>query len=77
MLKLIPIAAAFAISASAAYAGPPVKVGVKDNGSVSKIGVKAPGTGSVKIMENPSKTQIKVQVPGTVKVQAKTPPLGL
>ena len=73
MRKLLPIAAAFAISASAAYAGPPVKVDVKDNKNVTKVDVKAPGTAGVKVMDNPNNLKVKVQVPGTTNTQVKLP----
>ena len=75
MRSLLPIAAAaFAISATgAAYAGPPLKVGIKDNKNVTKVDVKAPGTLGVKVMDNPSNLKVKVQAPGTGKVQVKLP----
>ena len=73
MRSLLPIAAAFAISASgAAYAGP-AKVDLKTNKNVTKVDVKVPGTGSVKIMDNPANLKVKAQVPGTGKVQVKLP----
>ena len=57
MRSLLPIAAAFAISVSgAAYAG-----------NVTKVAVKVPGTGSVKVMD----TKVKVQVPEVIKVKVK------
>ena len=73
MRNILPIAAAIALSASgAAYAGP-AKIDLKGNKNVTKIGVKVPGTGSVKIMDNPANLKVKAQVPGTGKVQVKLP----
>lgn len=75
MRKLLPVAAALAIATSGAAYANPLKIDLKNNQNVTKVGVKAPGTGSVKIMDNPANTKVKVQVPGTGKVQLKVPSL--
>ncbi len=73
MRKLVPIAAAFAITVSgAAFAGP-LDIDLKTNQNVTKVGAKLPGTAKVKIMDNPAQTKLKAQVPGTAKVKVKVP----
>jgi hypothetical protein len=74
MSKLLQFAAALAVTTSGvAFAEPPLKVDLKGNQNVTKVDVKAPSTGSIKVMDNPGNTKVKVQVPETGKVQVKVP----